>query len=211
MTTVTYNHIVQPPCCNTRLSTPAYGSLNFSAKEFWTDGRTVDGLAPNDCGLRGCSCGSYFVLSQAEYFERVPLGATESVQAQQVSDEKLHELLALNVTNSTFQVAVRRRYWRYLNDPYRVLYREHRLEQLVTFPMFEITLTQRQNLNQLASLLAVQKSPNWQELAEVYRELGDRQAAQAALGELDGNTSSLSLTTQVLLDKGIQGPVRYRN
>jgi hypothetical protein len=44
-----------------------------------------------------------------------------------VADEKLSSLLTQPL-NEDVEIVVRRRYWRYLNDPYRELYRAHRTE-----------------------------------------------------------------------------------
>ena len=66
MTRVVGFDIIKPPCCSAEFRTKAYGSLNFSAKEFWSDGCDIGSLAPQDGGLRQCNCGTYFLLRQCE-------------------------------------------------------------------------------------------------------------------------------------------------
>jgi len=45
--------------------------MNFSAKEHWTDGATVDSLTPSTGGLCRCSCGEYFLIKDAEKVQTV--------------------------------------------------------------------------------------------------------------------------------------------
>lgn len=72
MTIISGRRVIKTPCCGRLLTTPRYLSTNNSAKEYWTDGRTVGSLAPQSSGLRRCTCGSYFLLRQAEYLDEVP-------------------------------------------------------------------------------------------------------------------------------------------
>jgi hypothetical protein len=65
-------NIVSTPCCGRLYSTSAYVSLNFSAFERWTDGHTVGSLIPPGEGLRRCSCGYYYLLSEAKQVTWAP-------------------------------------------------------------------------------------------------------------------------------------------
>jgi hypothetical protein len=65
-------NIVSTPCCGRLYSTSTYVSLNFSAFERWTDGHTVGSLIPPGEGLRRCSCGYYYLLSEAKQVTWVP-------------------------------------------------------------------------------------------------------------------------------------------
>ena len=71
MTRISGNHIIRTKCCKTFFSTLAYGSLNFSASEFWTDGGTLHSLAPSTGGLCRCTCEGYFLLGDAELIETI--------------------------------------------------------------------------------------------------------------------------------------------
>jgi hypothetical protein len=100
--------------------------MNYSAHEYWTDGQCVQSLAPTDGGLRQCACEAYFLLRSAKEVIDVSAEEKEATQpARQVADEKLTSLLAQSMGEDV-ELVVRRRYWRYLNDPYREIYRAHR-------------------------------------------------------------------------------------
>lgn len=126
MTRISGYRILTAPCCGTKFVAPRYASMNYSAREYWTDGQRVSSLAPTDGGLRRCECGAYFLMQNAvEIFGMSEEEKQATAPAFQVIDEKLPSLLALPL-NEDIEIVVRRRYWRYLNDPYRELYRAHR-------------------------------------------------------------------------------------
>jgi hypothetical protein len=72
MTRIAGEKIIEAPCCGERFRTPSYASINFSAREFWTDGRKVGSLFDNDGGLRRCKCNSFFLLNQARVIGSLP-------------------------------------------------------------------------------------------------------------------------------------------
>jgi len=126
MTSISRYYIITSPCCGARFTAPRYASMNYSAHEYWTDGQRVRSLAPTDGGLRQCDCGAYFLMRNAiEMFGISQEEKQVMESAFQVDDEKLSSLLARPL-NEDIEIVVRRRYWRYLNDPYREIYREHR-------------------------------------------------------------------------------------
>jgi hypothetical protein len=107
------------------------------------------------------------------------------------------ELLALiqyelesEVANASLLETARRLYWRYLNQPFRDVYRAYREAHAdevdekgysKTFPEYLPSVEQTRNMEQLAILLESAAEPSWLELAELYRELGDMDAAAKAL------------------------------
>jgi len=126
MTSVRGSRVMSSPCCGSRFVAPRYASMNYSAHEYWTDGQRVHCLAPIDGGLRQCECDAYFLLRDAN--EIIDVSAEEKQATQpaiHIADEKLAGLLTLPL-NEDVEIVVRRRYWRYLNDPYREAYRAHR-------------------------------------------------------------------------------------
>ncbi len=126
MTSISGYRIITSPCCGTKFVAPRYASMNYSAREHWTDGQRVSSLAPTDGGLRRCECGAYFLMQNSvEIFGISEEEKQATEPAFQVIDEKLSNLLAQPL-NEDIEIVVRRRYWRYLNDPYRELYRAHR-------------------------------------------------------------------------------------
>ena len=48
MTRISGMRVIETPCCKTQYSTPAYGSINLTSHEFWTDGRRVGSLFGGD-------------------------------------------------------------------------------------------------------------------------------------------------------------------
>lgn len=126
MTSVRSYRVMASPCCGAWFVAPRYASMNYSAHEYWTDGQRVRSLAPTDGGLRQCECDAYFLLRDANEIIDVSAENKQATQpAIHIADEKLASLLALPL-NEDVEVVVRRRYWRYLNDPYREAYRVHR-------------------------------------------------------------------------------------
>ena len=72
MTRITGTQIIETPCCRAQYSTPAYGSINLTAHEYWTDGRRVGSLFGGDGGLRRCVCGQYFLLHMCDHIRTIP-------------------------------------------------------------------------------------------------------------------------------------------
>ena len=72
MTRISGMRVIETPCCKTQFSTPAYGSINLTSHEFWTDGRRVGSLFGGDGGLRRCTCGKYFLLHMCDHIQTIP-------------------------------------------------------------------------------------------------------------------------------------------
>ena len=72
MTRISGTQIIETPCCRAQYSTPAYGSINLTAHEYWTDGRRVGSLFGGDGGLRRCVCGQYFLLHMCDHIKTIP-------------------------------------------------------------------------------------------------------------------------------------------
>ena len=71
MTRITGSHVIQTPCCGAQYRTPAYGSINLSAQEYWTDGTRVGSLFGGDGGLRQCQCGAYYLLHMCDHIRTI--------------------------------------------------------------------------------------------------------------------------------------------
>ena len=217
MTSSNGYRVISSPCCGTKFASPAYMSINYSCLEYWTDGRAVKSLAPQDGGLRKCMCGNYFLYRQAESGPGIynPLPAPpvdwesedvwsgflqggqskrdyllskydfrpEAEREQErlskppdelvVLDEELKDVLASDCADKGVLVVTRRRYWRYLNDEYRKNYRKHIKLNPDTYPIFMPTDIQRENMLQLIRLEEMQPNPDYLEVAELHRQLGN--------------------------------------
>lgn len=68
MTRITGHSLIATPCFYAQYSTPRYGSMNFSALAYWTDGETEGGLMPRGGGLRKCKCGEFYLLQVTTRF-----------------------------------------------------------------------------------------------------------------------------------------------
>ena len=125
MTRTAGTSLIATPCCRSLYTTPRYGSVNFSAYLFWTDGHKEGSLMPSGGGLRKCSCGEFYLLA-----ETISLGleaAPDTPPAQFVEDADLPG--ATQSHRKAVELVARREYWRFLNHGYRDLYREHREQE----------------------------------------------------------------------------------
>ncbi len=92
---------------------------------YWTDGDKEFGLMPRGGGLRKCKCGQFYLLREATSLH---LEATEDTpQTQFVDADDLAD--ATQSPHKPVELVARRQYWMHLNDPYRDLYRAHRLAE----------------------------------------------------------------------------------
>lgn len=165
--------------------------------------------------------------SLAQILDRYDTRSDAEIDAEQKSipphPEYVHdtELLALinsvDIDSDVLQVA-RRLYWRHLNHPFREVYRAFREAHKdevdaegnsATFPEFEPSDEQRGNMEHLVQLQWASDKPNWLELAELYRELGDMGAASRALSNIAGDKARLHLVIDKLVSLNVQGPVKF--
>lgn len=112
-------------CCGATFSLPRYSSINFSAREYWTDGWREESLYPNDEGLRRCDCGNYLLIDD---LVRIVENSGTAAQPSVVPDNELMACLSSGVSE-TVEVAARLTLWRFLNHPYRERYRQHRFDE----------------------------------------------------------------------------------
>lgn len=221
MTSTNGYRVIKSPCCGEKYASPAYMSINYSCWEFWTDGRAVNSLSPQDGGLLKCICGEYFLNRQAESgsiiynplppppenweSEEVWSGFLQGGQSRRdylltkydfrsefeleqerlskppeeivVKDGELSDLFASGCINAGVLIVARRRFWRYLNDEYRSAYRNHIKLHSDTYPIFSPSRLQRDNMLQLIQLIELEENPDYLELAELYRQLSNFEAA----------------------------------
>ena len=74
MTSIRGYHVVSAPCCGARYARPAYLSINLSGWHRWTDGYTFGRLYRRHPSVCLCSCGAYFMASDAEQMAYVDFG-----------------------------------------------------------------------------------------------------------------------------------------
>lgn len=123
MTRIVGHTLIASPCCRTLYKRVRYGSVNFSAFEFWTDGWRDGSLMPTDGGLRRCQCGSFFLMREAIDMD-LPANEDTPYPAY-VQDSDLPTAIN-NANTKALEIVARRNYWRALNHPYRDEYRAHR-------------------------------------------------------------------------------------
>lgn len=119
-------------------------------------------------------------------------------------------VIAKSVTNPDVLTAARRRYWRYLNDPFRETYRQHRQLNDQTFPLFESNDIQRTNILELIRMLEDHPIDARVEVAELYRELGEFDAAKCSLAMSGRKNDKLYQVVADLLVAGVKCPARFR-
>jgi hypothetical protein len=236
MTSVSGFNLIATKCCGAVYSTPKYASINTSAYEYWTDGARLHSLMPTDGGLRRCGCGTYFLLSNTFTVgfesERVTQGA------EFVKDADLEFLLSMELP-SAVEITVRRRYWRFLNEPYRDLYRDHRQKEEAkkvnrdsfishfflrigllkhkkeeplefTVPSFTITNQLTQNLERLLVLLENEVNKDYLEITEILRELSRFDEASKTLAKFSEEKNKIADLLKQLLVQQDNAPYRFR-
>jgi len=105
----------------------------------------------------------------------------------------------------------RRRYWRYLNDPFREIYREHRNKDQSSFPIFEPTELQISNMTALLELLLQTSQTNDPfEVIELFRELGKFNEAKSRLDQVEDQKNVLFKIMSELIEEKTIGPARFR-
>lgn len=253
MTRISGVRVVAAPCCGARYAQPRYASMNFMAREYWTDGWREVSLMPNDAGLRRCRCGEFLLLGHL--LEISTAAESQLPFIDSVPDETLRLCLE-QAQPEPVELAARRQLWWYLNHPYRQLYREHRdreeaatqaawkaanpdqrtrWDRLLrrdppqysrtvgspfTCPSFEPSGEQLWNLQRLSAMLRngaepasgfVANTTAALELAELYREQGRFEKAEAALMGVDADEAgSLGKLMADLIREKLTAPVRYR-
>lgn len=212
MTRFAGDRILRSRCCGATFAECNYSSVNYSGAEFWTDGRIFAPLVPHDDGVRRCVCGCYFLIRNTD---QIAVLSTDSIipppdAAQRVDDADTGALLASGIADKELLIVLRRRHWHQLNNPYRVVYRQHREIDQSTFPTYEPTEAQRDNMSELLHLLATESAADWLEVSELHREMGQSQDAQSALNRAGGLEKDRVAIWQKMIDEGFTGPMRYR-
>lgn len=236
MTSTRGFNLVATKCCGTVYSTPRYSSINMSASEYWTDGARVHSLMPTDGGLRRCKCGTFFLMKST-----FNVGFEEERTAPSpefVKDSALEGLLKKDLI-SEVETVVRRRYWRFLNETYRDLYRAHReIEDLkfqrrngflkkilkrfgllrrassnddkFSVPAFEPSYEFCLNLECLLALVNESDSQDYLERVEILRELSRFEEAEKALVMCVDDVSKTADLLRQLVGERANAPYRYR-
>lgn len=252
MTRVSGVRIVAASCCGAYYAQPRYASMNFSAREHWTDGWREASLMPNDAGLRRCRCGRLVTLGELVEISAAP--ESDLPVIDRVPDEDLPWCLA-QALDADAELAARRQLWWHLNHPYRRLYREHRdredastqavweaanpdyrtwWDKLLrreppryvrqpgrpfTCPPFEPSPEQLRNLERLAAIVRARgevasnvttRTALGLELAELRREQGQFEGAEAALSGIDEDEAGVTgkLIADLIRER-LAAPVRY--
>jgi hypothetical protein len=107
-------------------------------------------------------------------------------------------------------IEARRRLWRSMNDPFRKLYRQYKENNPDSYPPYSATYVQKENMLKLAYLLEESYSPNWLEVSELCREVGDMGAAKEALKLSSKSDKKLIDVVGELIATNYTGPVLYR-
>jgi hypothetical protein len=216
MTSIAGNRVVLTPCCRAFCLEVAYRSINYSAQEFWTDGEATNSLAPTDCGLRRCACGSHYVLAELEWGDRIDgdkYMGRELAHAHRVSDDALeHILFAGTSLSRPTEIATRRRLWRLLNHEYRARYRKAKEREKAAIPPYAPSTQQIENMEHLLALLDDDVSLNALECAELLRELGRFSEADAMLVNANDEerVEAVGKLLEQLIKDRIVAPIRYR-
>ena len=132
------------------------------------------------------------------------------IEAQVVSELDLPIVIEKCEGKREILIEARRRLWRSMNDPFRKVYRAHKEISPETYPSYEATYEQKENMLKLAYLLEESYSPNWLEVSELCREVGDMGAAKEALKLSSKSDKKLIDVVGELIATNYTGPVQYR-
>ena len=165
--------------------------------------------------------------SREQILERYDTRSAVVIEAEQqsippfpeyVRDSELLALIDSDVGDDGVMETARRLYWRHLNDPFREVYRAFREAHKgevdakgdsATFPEYAPSEEQTRNMEQIVKLLEASASPKWLELAELYRELGDMDAATRSLSHITGEQERLHFVIEKLVSLKVRGPVKF--
>ena len=130
---------------------------------------------------------------------------------QFVKDQELDQVIHDCFGERDVLIVARRRYWRYLNDPFRDIYREHRNKDQTSYPLFEPTEIQISNMLALLDLL-LQTSEKIDpfEVIELFRELGKFHEAKSRLDKVENQNNVLLKVMSELIEEKTIGPARFR-
>jgi hypothetical protein len=215
MTSYSGYKIIRCPHCGTESAERAFASINFSAQEYWTDGQRVNSLAPTDESIRNCNCGSFYLSFTAKTLGHSKAPNFEGAEipiARVVSDAGLQAALLSKKYDSDCELAIRKRLNRYFNDPYRDIYRHHRSRDKGSFPEYEPSAAQKENLILMIELMDQDSIRNVFELVECHREVGafDIALDHASSTSIDNQTQRMLALQRQLIANGIRNPVRFR-
>jgi hypothetical protein len=155
-----------------------------------------------------------------------------------VEDEELQTALNAHLSKDV-EIVVRRRYWQFLNDPYREAYRIHRDEVKAkakkaqvfkaiiqnwmplnakrvppasgfTVPDYVPSDDQSSNMLRLLTLLEGSNPEGFLEVAEIYRELSRFEEAAEALTKYKGDGNITEELITKLVMKRSNAPHRYQ-
>ena len=131
------------------------------------------------------------------------------IEAQVISESDLPIVIGKCEGKREILIEARRRLWRVMNDPFRKVYRAHKEISPETYPSYEATYEQKENMLKLAYLLEESYSPNWIEVSELCREVGDMGAAKEALKLSSKSDKKLIDVVGELIAMNYTGPVQY--
>jgi len=154
----------------------------------------------------------------AEIITKYDIRPLDQIKAEQlqvpdstlVNDSELHRIVNAPNLGKQLLIVARRGLWRYLNDPFRDIYREHKKLHAETFPDYRPNAEQIANMYFLAELLQATYSSPWIEVAELFREAGDFNASIGALKLHTGTKDNFYKSVLLLSIKNQSSPGRFK-
>jgi hypothetical protein len=129
--------------------------------------------------------------------------------AKRLEDGELINVIESDSSDINLLIVARRRYWRYLNHPYRESCRNINLADLHAYPAYEPSAAQKENVRRLIFMLEAVGSKNRVEIAELYRELGAFGKAVGALDFTKDETNRDVILQRSLIREKFTGPVQH--
>jgi hypothetical protein len=129
--------------------------------------------------------------------------------AKRLEDGELISVIESEMSDINLLIVARRRYWRYLNNSYRESCRGIPPGDKCTYPVYEPSAAQRDNMRRLIFMLEAVGSQNRIEIAELYRELGEFGKAMGALDFTKDETNCDVILQRSLIRHKFTGPVQH--
>ncbi len=128
--------------------------------------------------------------------------------AKRLEDGELRNVIESDSSDINLLIVARRRYWRYLNHPYRESCRNINLADLRAYPAYEPSAAQKENVRRLIFMLEAVGSKNRVEIAELYRELGEFEKALEVLELIKDQINFDYIFQRSLTLKKFSGPMQ---
>jgi hypothetical protein len=128
--------------------------------------------------------------------------------AKRLEDDEHINVIESDSSDINLLIVARRRYWRYVNHPYRESCENINLTDPHVYPAYEPSTAQKDNMRRLIFMLEAVGSKNQVEIAELYRELSEFDKALDILESIKNESNSFITLQRNLIQSRLAGPIQ---